>query len=385
MQHTQQEYALELRGIGKSFGSNRVLNNVNLNIKEGEFIVLLGPSGCGKTTLLRSISGLLTPDSGEVVLRGKDITHLPTNKRDMGIVFQSYALFPHMTVKENVAFGLKMRKTPKEEIDKKVTEGLRRVHLEGYESRKITQMSGGQQQRVALARALVLNPSLLLMDEPLSNLDAKLRASVRVEIAQIQRQLGVTTIMVTHDQVEAMTMADRIVLIHEGVVQQDAKPVDIYERPANMFVAGFVGSPSINFIEVEKQGERVRLPELGAELPAEEFYQVLKQEDAITSLEDGSYVLGIRPEHIKANQQDVIPAGTSTIPYVERLGSETLIHAKQGEKELVILLPGLITTIKSLTDITIGLEPGRGHLFRKEGGQRVTGGRTAPEPAGNLA
>lgn len=385
MQQVQQEYALELRGIGKSFGSNRVLNDVNLDIKEGEFIVLLGPSGCGKTTLLRSISGLLTPDSGKVILRGKDITRLPTNKRDMGIVFQSYALFPHMTVKENVAFGLKMRKTPKEEIDKKVAEGLRRVHLEGYESRKITQMSGGQQQRVALARALVLNPSLLLMDEPLSNLDAKLRASVRVEIAQIQRQLGVTTIMVTHDQVEAMTMADRIVLINEGVVQQDAKPVDIYEHPANQFVAGFVGSPSINFIAVEKQGDRVELPELGVELTFGQFRPVFKPEDGIDRLPDGSYVLGMRPEHIAADQGDTISAGKATIRYVERLGSETLIHAQQGEKELVLLLPGLITSIKSLTDICVGFQPGRGHLFRREDGRRVTGVQLEREAAGNLA
>ena len=368
----QQPYALELRGIGKSFGSNRVLSDVNLNIREGEFIVLLGPSGCGKTTLLRSISGLLTPDSGQVVLRGKDITRLPTNKRDMGIVFQSYALFPHMTVRDNVAFGLKMRKAPKDEIDRKVSEGLRRVHLEGYENRKITQMSGGQQQRVALARALVLNPSLLLMDEPLSNLDAKLRASVRVEIAQIQRQLGVTTIMVTHDQVEAMTMADRIVLLHDGVVQQDAKPVDIYEYPANMFVAGFVGSPSINFIQVEKKGNSVQLPELCAQLPLDQFLRALKQEDHIEDLPDGAYVLGMRPEHIKANQEQAIQAGRACIQYVERLGSETLIHASQTEKELVLLLPGLITTIKSRTEIAIGLEPGRGHLFRQEDGARVT-------------
>ena len=373
MGSAHENYALELRGIEKSFGSNRVLRNVDLTIGEGEFIVLLGPSGCGKTTLLRAVSGLLEPDAGKVILRGRDITRLPTNKRDMGIVFQSYALFPHMTVKENVAFGLKMRKTPQQEIDQKVEEGLRRVHLEGYGPRKITQMSGGQQQRVALARALVLNPSRLLMDEPLSNLDAKLRASVRVEIAQIQRQLGITTIMVTHDQVEAMTMADRIILLNEGVVQQDARPVDIYERPANQFVAGFVGSPSINFIMVEKKGGRVRLPELGLELPLEQFLPVLKPEDGITGLDDGQYVLGMRPEHVEIDGRDGMAAGEAQIQYVERLGSETLIHAVGGEKELVLLLPGLITSIKSRTNITLSFRRGRGHLFHGESGIRVTG------------
>jgi len=373
MGSAHENYALELRGIEKSFGSNRVLRNVDLTIGEGEFIVLLGPSGCGKTTLLRAVSGLLEPDAGKVILRGRDITRLPTNKRDMGIVFQSYALFPHMTVKENVAFGLKMRKTPQQEIDQKVEEGLRRVHLEGYGPRKITQMSGGQQQRVALARALVLNPSLLLMDEPLSNLDAKLRASVRVEIAQIQRQLGITTIMVTHDQVEAMTMADRIILLNEGVVQQDARPVDIYERPANQFVAGFVGSPSINFIMVEKKGDRVELPELGLELPLERFLPVLKPEDGITGLDDGQYVLGMRPEHVEIDGGDGMAAGEAQIQYVERLGSETLIHAVGGEKELVLLLPGLITSIKSRTNITLSFRRGRGHLFHGESGIRVTG------------
>lgn len=372
MGSAHENYALELRGIEKSFGSNRVLRNVDLTIGEGEFIVLLGPSGCGKTTLLRAVSGLLEPDAGKVILRGRDITRLPTNKRDMGIVFQSYALFPHMTVKENVAFGLKMRKTPQQEIDQKVEEGLRRVHLEGYGPRKITQMSDGQQQRVALARALVLNPSLLLMDEPLSNLDAKLRASVRVEIAQIQRQLGITTIMVTHDQVEAMTMADRIILLNEGVVQQDARPVDIYERPANQFVAGFVGSPSINFIMVEKKGGRVRLPELGLELPLERFLPVLKPEDGITGLDDGQYVLGMRPEHVEIDGEDGMAAGEAQIQYVERLGSETLIHAVGGEKELVLLLPGLITSIKSRTNIALSFHRGRGHLFHGESGIRVT-------------
>lgn len=363
--------ALVIQNVSKSFGSNRVLSDVNLRIAEGEFIVLLGPSGCGKTTLLRCISGLLSPNTGNIVLRGKDITHLATNKRDMGIVFQSYALFPHMTVKENVAFGLTMRKTPKDEISRKVKEGLKRVHLEGYESRKITQMSGGQQQRVALARALVLNPSLLLMDEPLSNLDAKLRASVRVEIAQIQRQLGVTTIMVTHDQVEAMTMADRIVLLNDGVIQQDGKPVDIYERPSNQFVAGFVGSPSINFISVKKYGEKIAFPELQVEIGIDEFRSMLKDADSIRSLPDGDYILGVRPEHLRLEQGTGTTLGSTQIQYVERLGAETLLHTKRLEKELVFLLPGLITDIKSRSEIPIVVERGRAHLFHADNGQRV--------------
>jgi ABC-type sugar transport system ATPase subunit len=363
--------ALKVKKLSKSFGKNVVFQNVDLEIGDGEFIVLLGPSGCGKTTLLRAISGLNQPDTGEVILKGKTITKLPANKRDIGIVFQNYALFPHMTVKENVAFGLRMRKTPKDEITKRVAEGLRKVHLEGYEERRITQMSGGQQQRVALARALVLNPSLLLMDEPLSNLDAKLRATVRVEIAQIQRNLGITTIMVTHDQVEAMTMGDRIVLLQDGVVQQNAKPIEIYESPANMFVAGFIGSPSINFIPLKKEGQQIFFKELDVIIPAEKLEKILQIDCKKAALADGDYVLGIRPEHVKINYQDSIALTKASIRYMERLGAETLLHLSVKGMEIVALLPGLIKDLLSGTEVTVGVEIGRGHLFHQSSGERV--------------
>ncbi len=363
--------ALEIKNVSKSYGKNLVLKDVSLTTKEGEFIVLLGPSGCGKTTLLRAISGLAPPDTGELLVRGKNITNLPTNKRDMGIVFQNYALFPHMTVKKNVAFGLKMRKVAKEEIDKRVAEGLRKVSLEGYEERKITQMSGGQQQRVALARALVLNPTLLLLDEPLSNLDAKLRASVRVEIAQIQRSLGITTIMVTHDQVEAMTMGDRIVLLQEGVIQQDAKPIEIYEKPANMFVAGFVGSPSINFFNLKVQADTVVFTDIDLEIKKGQLMDILS-EDCRATLKDGKYVLGVRPDHLLVDAENPIFSWPSQIRYMERLGAETLVHEEtENGKTSVSLIPGLIKELKNSENVCLSVWPERGHLFDAETGCRV--------------
>jgi putative spermidine/putrescine transport system ATP-binding protein len=236
---------LELGRLSKHFGPTVAVHDVSLDVRDGEFVVLLGPSGCGKTTTLRMIAGFLAPTSGRVRIGDKDVTTLPPWKRNAGMVFQSYALFPHLTVAENVAFGLEMRKLPQSDIPERVAEALRLVRLEGLAERLPRQLSGGQQQRVALARALVIRPDVLLLDEPLSNLDAKLRETVRVEIRELQRQLGSTTVMVTHDQEEALIMADRLVVMSEGSVRQIGSQRDLYERPADRFVAGFVGRSNL--------------------------------------------------------------------------------------------------------------------------------------------
>jgi putative spermidine/putrescine transport system ATP-binding protein len=237
--------ALELERLSKRFGATLAVDDLSLAVREGELVVLLGPSGCGKTTTLRIIAGFVAPTAGRIRLGGRDVTALPPWKRNAGMVFQSYALFPHLTVAQNVAFGLETRGIPKHETETRVGEALRLVRLAGLEARLPRELSGGQQQRVALARALVIRPEVLLLDEPLSNLDAKLRESVRVEIRELQRKLGITTVMVTHDQEEALTMADRLVVMSEGAVRQTGTQRELYERPADRFVAGFVGRSNL--------------------------------------------------------------------------------------------------------------------------------------------
>jgi putative spermidine/putrescine transport system ATP-binding protein len=246
---------LELQTLSKRYGDFHAVREVSLDIADGEFLVLLGPSGCGKTTTLRMIAGFVTPSGGSIRIGGNDITALPPWKRNTGLVFQSYALFPHLTVAQNVAFGLEMRKAARDDIAARVTEALRLVRLGHLAERLPRQLSGGQQQRVALARALAIRPDVLLLDEPLSNLDAKLREEVRVEIRELQRQLGLTTVMVTHDQEEALTVADRLVVMSEGEVRQIGTQRDLYERPADRFVAGFVGRST--FIEGDVDGQGV--------------------------------------------------------------------------------------------------------------------------------
>jgi iron(III) transport system ATP-binding protein len=236
---------VSISNVNLSYGTNHVLKDVNLEIEPGEFFAFLGPSGCGKTTLLRLIAGFNTADTGMVRIRGEDISALPPWKRDVGLVFQSYALWPHMTVRKNVAFGLEERRLPRAEIDKRVNAALEIVGLSHLADRRPSQLSGGQQQRVAVARTIVVEPKVLLLDEPLSNLDAKLRVQVRRELRDLQRRLGITTIFVTHDQEEANTICDRIAVMSEGVVQQVGTPMELYERPANLFVAGFLGAANI--------------------------------------------------------------------------------------------------------------------------------------------
>src|SRR5205085_8155013 len=236
---------VRLERLTKRYGVSAAVDAVSLDIAEGELVALLGPSGCGKTTTLRMVAGFIEPDGGRIRIGGRDVTDLPPNRRDTGMVFQGYALFPHLTVSENVAFGLEMRRVRRRDIGPRVEEALRLVRLEGLGARLPRQLSGGQQQRVALARALVVNPAVFLLDEPLSNLDAKLRHDVRIEIRQLQQRLGLTTIFVTHDQEEALTLADRLVLMNRGTIQQIGSPEDLYNRPANLFVADFIGKANV--------------------------------------------------------------------------------------------------------------------------------------------
>lgn len=245
---------LDLAGIRKEFGSFVAVDDVNLSIQQGSFVCLLGPSGCGKTTLLRMIAGLEQPTDGDIRMDGKDMTGIPTHKRNLGMVFQSLALFPHLTVAENIAYALRIRGATKDEQQARVQELLEMIHLIGYENRTVNQLSGGQRQRVAIARALALSPALFLLDEPLSALDAKLREDMQVELRQLQQKLGITTIVVTHDQREAMTMADIVVVMGEGRIRQAAKPVDIYRKPADRFVADFIGATNLLPIKANGRG-----------------------------------------------------------------------------------------------------------------------------------
>ena len=250
------DFVLQLKNINKYFGKNHVIKNVNLNFEKGHFITFLGPSGCGKTTLLRMIAGFYEPDEGEILLNGKNIERVPPYDRNTAMVFQEYALFPHMNVFDNVSYGLRVKKKAKDEIEKRVKQALSLMQLEGMEKRFPNQMSGGQQQRVAVARALVMNPEVLLLDEPLSNLDAKLRESVRVELRQIQQKMGLSTIYVTHDQSEALSMSDAIVVLKDGIVHQVGTPQEIYFEPKTAFVADFIGTTNLISLKAES-GNRV--------------------------------------------------------------------------------------------------------------------------------
>lgn len=363
--------ALRIRDLSVSLGGTQILTDLSLEVADGEMLVLLGPSGCGKTTLLRLINGLLTPDSGSISLHGHDITKVPANHRDMGFVFQDYALFPHRNVYQNVAFGLRMRRLPKEKIADRIKEILETVQLSGLEHRRVHELSGGQQQRVALARAIVLQPSLLLMDEPLSNLDAKLRSSLRVDIAQIQRELDITSILVTHDQVEAMTIADRIVLMKDGRIEQVAAPLEMYETPASAFVAGFIGSPTINLMRIQVKGEQASLVDLGATASTTQLGRSLTA--AMTSpIPDGTFLLGVRPEDLlirgSGTTEDSVADGVVT--FTEPLGSETLLHVHVGEADLVSRVPGPPPAdVSDGRTVAIGLRPNCAHLFDHDGDQ----------------
>ncbi|WP_427939366.1 ABC transporter ATP-binding protein [Achromobacter marplatensis] len=307
---------VELRDIRKSFGATEVIRGLDLSIDRGEFVVFVGPSGCGKSTILRLISGLETVSSGQILFDGKDMTRTAPSRRQLAMVFQSYALFPHLTVAENIGFGLSLTKTPKAEIARRVTKVAKTLQLDSLLERTPRQLSGGQRQRVAIGRAIMRSPKVFLFDEPLSNLDAALRVSMRLEIARLHRELGdVTMIYVTHDQIEAMTLADRIVVLNGGRIEQVGTPMDVYENPGNSFVAGFVGAPSMNFIRCSVDGDGV------ARFGPASIHPTRPHELS------GKALLGIRPEHLA-----LVDSGQGTfdaeIDLVERLGAECLVHLR---------------------------------------------------------
>ncbi len=332
--------AVTFDGITKTYpDGTTAVNDLDLEIADGEFMVLVGPSGCGKTTALRMVAGLEDISRGVLKIGDRTVNHVPSRDRDIAMVFQSYALYPHLSVYDNIAFGLRIKKVPKEEIEKRVSEAARILDLEPYLKRKPRALSGGQRQRVAMGRAIVREPSAFLMDEPLSNLDAKLRVQMRAEIAGLQRTLGVTTIYVTHDQVEAMTMGDRVAVMRKGELQQVADPQTLYDRPLNLFVGGFIGSPAMNMLEATLERQNGGLAaKLGSQSIALDD-ATLDAHPALRNFEGKSVVLGIRPEDL----EDVALAGDmpdgrrlkGKVELTEALGSEIMVHFAVDAKHAI--------------------------------------------------
>ncbi|MDK1492496.1 sn-glycerol-3-phosphate ABC transporter ATP-binding protein UgpC [Sinorhizobium sp. 7-81] len=315
---------IELRNINKIYGNSfHALHDLNFDIKDGEFMVFVGPSGCGKSTALRMIAGLESISSGELKIGDRVVNHVDPKDRDIAMVFQSYALYPHKTVRENIAFPLLMAGLPKAEIDSRVNEAARILELTALLDRKPALLSGGQRQRVAMGRAIVRKPAAFLMDEPLSNLDAKLRVQMRAEIASLQRKLNVTTIYVTHDQVEAMTMGDRVAVMKGGVLQQIDTPQNLYNRPDNVFVAAFIGSPSMNLYEAVLNGRTLTLGSNSFEIPG----RVFECRPSLSGASNRQVIVGIRPEHM--NDAAIRPSSaeiSAPVTLVEALGSESMVH-----------------------------------------------------------
>ncbi|AMX92507.1 sn-glycerol-3-phosphate ABC transporter ATP-binding protein UgpC [Mesorhizobium sp. M7A.F.Ca.CA.001.09.2.1] len=344
--------------VAKAFGTVKVLHEVSVDIADGQFVVLVGPSGCGKSTLLRMVAGLETVSAGTIAIGDRVVNHLPPAKRDIAMVFQNYALYPHKTVEQNMAFALKLRKTDPAVVAERVKRAADILDLNPYLKRYPRQLSGGQRQRVAMGRAIVRNPQVFLFDEPLSNLDAKLRVQMRTEIKELHQRLKTTTIYVTHDQIEAMTMADKIVVMRDGRIEQVGAPLELFDRPANLFVAGFIGSPSMNLLKgTMRKGDKPGVDIAGTLFPI----------GSGNAAQDGQAVVyGVRPEHLEIHP-DGVPAKISV---VEPTGSETLVFLRFGEGEMVALFrerhdfkPGDTLKLKPRLDQI--------HLFDAETGKRL--------------
>jgi multiple sugar transport system ATP-binding protein len=346
---------VSVRKLVKAFGAAAVLKGIDVDVRDGEFLSLVGPSGCGKSTLLRMIAGLEQISGGEIAIDGKVVNELAAKDRDIAMVFQNYALYPHMTVRENMSFALEMRGMSKAEMAQRVDTAAAVLGLGELLDRYPRQMSGGQQQRVAMGRAIVRNPKVFLFDEPLSNLDAKLRGEVRTEIKALSQQLKTTMIFVTHDQVEAMTMADRIVVLKAGVVQQFGTPEEVYKSPANQFVAGFIGSPTMNFFDVNAEGANVRMDE-GVLFPMPPRCGGVA----------GPAVLGVRPEHMRVLPADA-PGLRVQVSVVEPLGSDTLVYFdRAGKRHVARVAPEL--QVGPRDTITLDFDMDKCHLFDKNDG-----------------
>ncbi len=351
---------VRLKGVNTFYGAQQVLHGIELSVADGEFVVFVGPSGCGKSTLLRSIAGLEPISSGRVIIGGRDVTDLAPSDRDLAMVFQSYALYPHMTVRQNMDFGMKINNFAPEDRARRIAEAARVLQLGDYLDRKPAHLSGGQRQRVAIGRAIVKNPAVFLFDEPLSNLDAKLRVQMRVELEALHTELKATMIYVTHDQVEAMTMADKIVVLNAGRVEQVGTPLDLYHRPVSEFVAGFIGAPAMNFLNIRANpGVVVDGVSLAAVPPAA-----------------GAMRLGIRPEHLQIAARDVGDL-TATVTLRETLGGDAYLYVRTvGGQAMVVRADG-DTALTHGDMIGLVLPPARVHLFGADGRTLASGGVAA--------
>ncbi|MEZ5658010.1 MAG: sn-glycerol-3-phosphate ABC transporter ATP-binding protein UgpC [Burkholderiaceae bacterium] len=348
---------VELIGVRKRFGRVQVIHGVDVSIDDGEFIVIVGPSGCGKSTLLRMVAGLESVSEGEVRIGGERVNEREPMDRDIAMVFQNYALYPHMSVRRNMGYGLKIAGWAAADIDAKVQEVARLLQLTPYLDRKPRELSGGQRQRVAMGRAIVRQPAVFLFDEPLSNLDAKLRVQMRLEIRGLQRKMGITSLYVTHDQVEAMTMADRMIVMNEGRVDQIGSPLEVYERPRTVFAAQFIGSPAMNLFDADISGGRAHL---GGQASL-----------AIDTGYAGKAWLGVRPEHLAVDAQGPL---TLLADHMEPLGANTLVHGRIAgvETGITVSVPGVLhAKAQGETEIRLAAAPGNLHLFDRQTGLRI--------------
>ena len=345
---------VELNNVKKRFGSVEVIHGVSTTIKDGEFIVIVGPSGCGKSTLLRMVAGLESISEGEISIGGKTVNDLEPMDRDIAMVFQNYALYPHMSVRENMGYGLKIAKIPKAKIEEKVNAAAKLLQLDEYLDRRPRDLSGGQRQRVAMGRAIVREPSVFLFDEPLSNLDAKLRVQMRLEIRDLQNRLGITALYVTHDQVEAMTMADRMIVMNAGRVEQIGTPLEVYETPQTLFAAQFIGSPSMNVFETTIQNNILSIGDITVPVNTEA---------------KGKVAAGMRPEHVIVDDNGPL---SITVQMGEPLGANTLLHGRlDGTSDaFTISLPGVHHTVAGQV-IRFAVDPRHMHLFDIKSGGRI--------------
>ena len=355
---------VKLRGVRKTYGDLEVIHGVDCDIADGELIVVVGPSGCGKSTVLRMVAGLETITAGEISIGGKVVNNLEPAERDIAMVFQNYALYPHMSVYNNMAYGLKIRGMSKAEIDARVGKAADILEIGEYLSRKPRQLSGGQRQRVAMGRAIVREPAVFLFDEPLSNLDAKLRVQMRLEIKKLQERLNITSVYVTHDQVEAMTLGDRLMVLNDGIVEQLGSPLELYDTPESVFVAGFIGSPAMNFLEgrIREDGAAIELAG-GSSLPIT---------NGGTAGHGGQTVtVGVRPEHFELAFDGPADARVS-VDVIEELGADTIIHGKFGDDgaDLTVRLQGY-RDAKTGGEIAVRVTPEHIHVFDTATGKRL--------------
>ncbi|WP_341703958.1 sn-glycerol-3-phosphate import ATP-binding protein UgpC [Ferrovibrio sp.] len=348
-----------LQGVKKNYGAVRAIHGIDMEIADGEFIVIVGPSGCGKSTLLRMVAGLEAITEGTISIGDRVVNQVEPAERDIAMVFQNYALYPHMSVYENMSYGLRIRGMDKAGIATRVQRAAEILQLQPYLQRKPRELSGGQRQRVAMGRAIVREPSVFLFDEPLSNLDAKLRVQMRLEIKRLHAQLGVTSIYVTHDQVEAMTLADRLVVMNLGRADQIGTPQDVYNRPATTYVGGFIGSPAMNFVTGRIAGPQARLAD-GSTLAL----------PAGWSVPDGEYSLGIRPEDIRLAQPGEAATLQLDVDVAEELGADTLLHGRLADQELVVRVPSQ-AGFHDRSRPGLVIDPARLHLFDRESGLRI--------------